>query len=88
MAKYDEMAVIRIIYLIPGKVPPGSATKKVRKKSLTDNLDYTDEHIDSLQMEMDRYVKTIKPEEKVTDAEIGDCDTVGDVLDLIEEKTK
>ena len=84
----DTTQVIRIILDVAGKYDIPTSTLGIKKKKLTTNLDYTDDLLDSLQIELDKYVKSIKPDSEITDEELGDCETVGDVLDLFEEELK
>lgn len=58
----------------------------LREDKLAANLDYSQDDFDLLQILLDRYIKGINGEESVTSAEIGNCKTVGDCIDLIKSK--
>ena len=85
-SEVDSDRVIRIVLDVAGKYSVPTNAPAIKGKKLTTNLDYTDDLLDSLQIELDKYVKSINPNSAITDAELEDCETVGDVLDLVEKK--
>jgi hypothetical protein len=52
------------------------------------NLDYQDDDFDTLQMDLDGYVKEQKPGEEVTSSDVSDNETVGKIVNMIKEKLK
>jgi hypothetical protein len=85
---YHESEVIRIVLDVAGKYNVPTTSPGIKKRNLVDNLDYTDDLLEILQLELDKYVKSIIPSRRVTPAEIDNCDTVGDVVELIQAKTQ
>lgn len=85
---YHESEVIRIVLDVAGKYHVPTTSPGIKKRNLVDNLDYTDDLLEILQLELDKYVKSIIPSRRVTPTEIDNCDTVGDVVDLIQTKTQ
>jgi len=83
---YEQTDVIRIILDVAGKFNVKTNAKDIKKKRLYDNLDYTDDLFDNLQIELDRYVKSIDGSINITDDDLGDCETVQDVIDVVEGK--
>ncbi len=86
--KFDELFVIRTILDIAGKYHIPSTYPKIKKKELATNLDYTEQLLSILQIELNAYIKRLKPDASFSDADLGDCETVGDVLESLEEKLK
>lgn len=56
------------------------------KINLTVNLLYDEDEFSILAMRLDRLVKKHNKEEEVTDEEVNECKTVGDVLKMVNEK--
>ncbi len=83
---YNQSDVIRIILDVAGKFNVKTNAKDIKKKTLFDNLDYTDELFDNLQIELDRYVKSVDQSVTVSDSDLGDCETVQDIIDVVENK--
>jgi hypothetical protein len=87
-ATYKADDVIRIILDVAGKQDISVTTPKIRSKKLEDNLDYTDNTREILEIELDKYVKSIKENKSVEDGDLDECETVEEVIEVIEEKLK
>lgn len=85
---YKPEDVIRIVLDVAGRYSTPVTAPKIRERELIANLEYTDDLFDILNIEIDKYVKSIKPDTGVTEDEITDCEKVGDVVDLVETKIK
>jgi hypothetical protein len=83
---YHEEEVIRIVLDVAGKYHVPTNSPKIKDRKLVDNLDYTTDLLEVLQMELDKYVKSIKPSARITEADIDGYETVGDVVDLVAKK--
>ena len=86
--QFNEQDVIRIILDVAGKFNIPSNAPRIEKKKLVAHLDYTDDLLDILQIELDKYVKGINESASISDNELGNCETVGDVVDLARESSK
>ena len=88
LVSYNQTSVIRKILDVAGKYNVKTNAVGIRKKTLYDNLSYTDQLLDNLQIELDRYVKSIDNAASISGDDLGDCDTVQDVIDLVEKQLK
>ena len=85
MATFNENDVIRIVLDVAGKNDVPTDTPGIKKKKLINNLDYNDNLMSVLQVALDDYVKTINPAAAVSDDDLGGCETVQDVIDVVEK---
>jgi hypothetical protein len=85
-ASFSEPKVIRIILDVAGKFDVDENEKGVPALELGSNLDYTDDLLNALVLELDKYVKSIKAGKSFTDHDLVDCEKVEDVVDKVRAK--
>jgi hypothetical protein len=85
---YHEKDVIRIILDVAGHYSIPVSEPGINKKKLVENLNYTPHLLSILVMELDKYVKTIKADASVSDDDVAEAETVGDVTDITEKAVK
>jgi hypothetical protein len=80
---YNEPDVIRIILDVAGKYDVPTNSPGIKKRELVANLDYTDDLLHILQIQLDKYVKGIKSTAGISSNDLGNADTVSDVIDIV-----
>lgn len=82
---YNVLNVIRIVLDTAGHFEVPATLPGIRKKLLDFNLGYTPTMLDILYFNLLDYFNTLKGAGKLSNEDVSNCDTIGDVVDVFEE---
>lgn len=83
---FSKYTVIRKTLDIAGKFSISERHPDVPELELNANLDYTESLRAALELELDRYVKSINSKAGFDNDDMDECETVQDVVDKTKEK--
>ena len=81
---YNPLDVIRIVLDTAGQFGVPANLPGIRKKKLVANLGYLSYTYDALLINLNQYLGTINAGKTLSGNDVNACDTVGDVVDLVE----